>query len=243
MTSIIHLPETDSTNSYLTGLLKTENPEEGTLFWTSRQNAGRGQGSNVWESAPDMNLCFSMVFYPSFLLPSKQFWLSKLLGVALVDFADTLGVENVSVKWPNDLYVGSRKLGGILIETVIAGNYMKNAVAGVGINVNQRVFSPGIPNPISLAEAAKRSFEPASLAPLVQRAIMDRYEQTRSGRLAEIDRIYHDRLYHRGGVSAFADSSGKFAGTLERVGEDGRLFILTTDGEERKYWLKEVVFL
>ncbi|MGE4567908.1 MAG: biotin--[acetyl-CoA-carboxylase] ligase [Bacteroidales bacterium] len=243
MTSIIHLRETDSTNSYVGRLLQTEYPKEGTLYWTARQNAGRGQAGNSWESQPDMNLCFSMIFYPDFIAPAKQFWLSKLLGVALVDFADSLGVEDVSVKWPNDLYAGSRKLGGVLIETVIAGSAMKNAVAGVGINVNQRVFSPGIPNPVSLAEVAGKTFQPANLAPLVQQTIMRRYEQARSGHLAAIDRTYHERLYRRGMVAAFSDGSGRFEGILERVGEDGRLFIKTREGEERKYWLKEVVFL
>ncbi len=243
MTAIIHLPEVGSTNTYTTDLLATQWPEEGTVFWTSCQRAGRGQGSNVWESEPGMNLCFSIVLYPHFMPVAKQFRLSKLLGVALVDFADALGVKEASVKWPNDLYAGQRKLGGILVETAVTGSTMKYAVAGVGINVNQTAFSSALPNPVSLVEVAGGPFEPAALMPQLARSILQRYEQARNGQFAEIDHDYHARLYRKGVLSTYADATGEFAGTIDRVGEEGRLYITGAGGKERKYWLKEVVFM
>ena len=122
------LDTVDSTNAYL--LRFPERERIGTVVSAVAQTAGKGMADNVWESAPGQNLTFSMGLDLSFMKAADQFALSKAVPLALLGVLDSvllragalaLPGETLSVKWPNDLYYGNRKLGGILINSTIYG--------------------------------------------------------------------------------------------------------------------------
>lgn len=122
------------------------------------QSAGRGQRGNSWESAPGQNLTFSLMLRPQHIPAARAFTVSMAVAVAI---ADTLAGEMilpVQVKWPNDIYVGDRKICGILIENSLCGARIDSCVAGIGINVNQTRFVSDAPNPTSMALETGRSF-------------------------------------------------------------------------------------
>ena len=241
--NIIYLPETGSTNLYLSELAASELPEEGTAVWTNNQKAGRGQSGNTWESAPGMNLTFSMILYPEFLPIRHQFMLSKAVGLAMADFSGSMGVPEVTVKWPNDLYAGNKKLAGILIETALNRDIMKQAIIGIGLNVNQTTFSDNIPNPVSMINFTGKITAPESLLPQILDCILKRYKQLRCGDYDRINLDYQNNLYRYGINSRFRDAGGIFEGTIIEISNDGRLYIKAKDSSVRKYWLKEVEFL
>ena len=242
--NIIYLPETGSTNLYLSELAVSELPEEGTAVWTDNQKAGRGQSGNTWESTPGMNLTFSMILYPEFLPIRHQFMLSKAVGLAMADFSGSMGVPEVTVKWPNDLYAGNKKMAGILIETALSRDIMKHAIIGIGLNVNQAKFSDNIPNPVSLINFTGKVIAPESLLPPILDFIIKRYEQLRDGHYDKINNDYQNNLYRYGISSRFRDKNGIFSGTIIEISNDGRLLIKKAeDGIVHKYWLKEVEFL
>ena len=138
-----------------------------------RQTAGRGQRGNSWRSAPGENLTFSIILkfrtcdslsddaaMPS-LKAADQFILSEISSLAIVRLLENHGIK-ASVKWPNDIYVGSCKVCGMLIENSLRGSSVSSSIIGIGLNVNQRNFDVSLPNPTSmLLEAMKQEYFPA----------------------------------------------------------------------------------
>lgn len=145
--NIIFLPETGSTNSYATDMLKNVNLAEGTVVHTANQTNGKGQRGNTWVVEPASNVTASVILKPSFLDIKKQFLLYQVVALACYDtMAELLdpGQFDIKIKWPNDILVNKQKIAGILLENTILNNQISACVAGVGINVNQVLFAEGI---------------------------------------------------------------------------------------------------
>ncbi len=140
----IFLTTVDSTNSYAMQLLKNVKPEEGTVVYAKAQTQGRGQRSKVWESEPGLNITMSVILYPSFLELKNQRYLYQIAALACHDTIATIldkGQFDIKIKWPNDILVNSRKVCGILIENNIMDAKIHSAVIGIGLNVNQKIFT------------------------------------------------------------------------------------------------------
>lgn len=151
---MIWLDETPSTNSYLSSLITSaETPlPDLTAVAARKQSAGRGQRGNFWEAEPGRNLTLSVVHYPpETLRPIEQFSISEATALAVTDTLADFGIEAM-VKWPNDIYVGDRKICGILIEHSLLGLTIRHSVLGIGLNVNQTLFISDAPNPVSMRQ-------------------------------------------------------------------------------------------
>ena len=147
---IIHIAETDSTNRWLREYEPpTDAPGQPLVVWADYQTAGKGQGTNRWESERDKNLLFSILYHPLHIQANRQFTISMAISLAIVDALEQQ-IGDVCIKWPNDIYWRNAKIGGILIENRLLGQTIKDSVIGVGLNVNQRQFKSDAPNPISL---------------------------------------------------------------------------------------------
>jgi BirA family biotin operon repressor/biotin-[acetyl-CoA-carboxylase] ligase len=122
------------------------------------QSSGRGQRGNTWLSAPGENLTFSILLkFPSEEVASglepmhayDQFVLSEIAALSVVDLLADRGIK-AKIKWPNDIYVGDRKICGMLIENSLRGEWLQQSIIGIGLNVNQRNFDVTLPNPTSM---------------------------------------------------------------------------------------------
>ena len=113
------------------------------------QTKGRGQRTNTWLSEAGENLTFSIVLKGLKILPVEQIAISQITSLAVVDFLKLHGID-ARIKLPNDIYVGNKKICGILIENSICSNNMKWSIIGVGINANQTTFPSSLPNPTSI---------------------------------------------------------------------------------------------
>ena len=153
---IIRLDNVDSTNTYLSGI--ASNSPHGTCVLADRQSAGRGQRGNTWESEPGKNLTFSVLLRPDGLHASQQFRISQAVSLAITDTLDGFLPEGIEakVKWPNDIYVGNRKICGILIENTLCGAAIQHSIIGIGLNINQRDFLSDAPNPVSLYQLTRK---------------------------------------------------------------------------------------
>jgi BirA family transcriptional regulator, biotin operon repressor / biotin---[acetyl-CoA-carboxylase] ligase len=230
-----------STNNYAASQLLTKRLQEGIVFVADSQVDGRGQASNTWESEPDKNLTFSILLYPDFLEIGWQFELSKAISLGVADFLKEK-TDQVSIKWPNDIYIGKGKVAGILIENSIKTNKISSCIVGIGLNVNQRVFTSNAPNPVSLSLVTQKVYDlEESLSDLCPK-IDERYQQLRSRKLGQIDEDYTQMLYQRGRWSPYSDENGEFEGRILGVDQIGRLMIETRAGKINKYHFKEVVF-
>lgn len=195
--AIIHLPETGSTNSAAIELLSKERPGEGSVIITDHQTDGRGIDTNKWESEKGMNLTFSLILYPTFNA-GQQFILNKAISLGIYDFLVAgLPGQKVSIKWPNDIYIGDKKACGILIQNSVIGNRFDYVVVGIGLNVNQTLFISNAPNPVSLKMITGKDYNLEELLQQLLRSVTKRYRQVKPESIHEIENDYQFALYRR----------------------------------------------
>ena len=234
--------EIGSTNNYAADQLLTNRPQEGTVFVANSQVDGRGQTSNKWESEPNMNLTFSIVLYPDFLEIQRQFEISKAVSLGITDFLKEK-TGQVSIKWPNDIYLGDKKIAGILIENSVRGNIIATCIIGIGLNINQKVFRGDAPNPESLGHVTGLEYNLDEVLIDLCQKIDNRFQQLTVGGFKKIDSDYIDMLYKSSIWSIYKDETGNFSGRILGVDRYGRLKIETEGGTIRKYQFKEVSFI
>ncbi len=133
---IIHFDEIDSTNTFLKQNYNAY--LEGTVITTDYQKQGYGRMGRVWVDQKQKNLTFSLLLYPKFEKTILS-QITPLTGVSLFKLLKET-VPNLSIKWPNDLLAGTKKIAGILTEAIFNGNDLKALIIGIGINVNSTNF-------------------------------------------------------------------------------------------------------
>ena len=229
---IVHIDETDSTNRWL------KDHGEGTMVVaTDYQTAGKGCGSNAWESERGKNLTFSMLIHPDGIAAREQFHITEVVSVALCRTLQPYIYNKVEIKWPNDIYVGDRKLCGILIENRLQGNVIVDCIIGIGLNVNQRVFLSDAPNPVSMYQlTGQETDREALLADFLQ--TFDQEWQSKAN-----GSEYRELLYRKGKDGLYEAKTGRFVAKLTDVLPDGRLLLVDEEGKEHTYAFKEVSFV
>ncbi len=212
---MIELGETASTNSFLQGY-KPLRPVDITLVTAEHQTAGRGQGTNHWESEPGKNLLFSLLLHPTALPATELFVLSEAIALSIREaIVKVFSQEEVTVKWPNDIYVGDRKIAGILIENELQGMNIQRAIIGCGVDINQEEFafpsSPSAehhPTPVSLFMLLGHETERRFVLEDIITAFTRRYEAIQSGNIQARAAIHDDYLkvlYRRNGLHPFQE--------------------------------------
>ncbi len=240
--NIINLPTAHSTNSVLAEMAPTA--PHGTVVATYEQTAGRGQRGNSWEAAPGENITMSMLLRPAHISPSRQFVISQAVSVAIVDFLRRyLPGETVSVKWPNDIYVGDRKICGILIENTIAGSRIEYSIVGIGLNVNQERFLSDAPNPCSITNFTGEKYPVDTLLAELSGMIL--------ARMAEVDaevgdstvpELYRSMMWRGSGYHPYRDNllSEEIEGAIHSIAPTGHITLALPTGELRTYAFKEI---
>ncbi len=247
-TKLIKLQSVNSTNSYLKQLIANGDPTlcEGMTVAAVAQTAGRGQKGNSWEAEPGCNVTLSILIEPTDILPSKQFAISEVVALATAFTVDLFLPDGMQaqVKWPNDIYVGNRKIAGILIENTLSGMTIRWSVCGIGLNVNQPEWRSDAPNPVSLRELRGSECNLADVELKLRQAIMDfcniyLHDPSSHERLHT---IYMSRLWRGTGVYEWTDTlSGEvFKASIQSVAPTGHLTLKVDDGSERTYAFKEI---
>jgi BirA family transcriptional regulator, biotin operon repressor / biotin---[acetyl-CoA-carboxylase] ligase len=241
---IIRLNETDSTNTYAKKLLAENKITRASCIVTSNQTSGRGMQQNIWESEAYSNLTFSMISFPAFLPAASQFQLNKVVSLSVLDlFKKTLPNDNMSIKWPNDIYIDAKKVGGILIETSIIGQKMNWVVIGIGINVNQKIFSKDLPNAASLIHFSKKEFDLDRLLETYICLFHQRYAQLSANKTKEIDAEYLKALFRFGEPSKFVFRGKEISATITGVNEFGWLQLVTSENKRLECEMKEIAYV
>lgn len=226
----------DSTNSE--ALRRLPELPSGTVLAAREQTAGRGQRGNTWFTEPGKNLTFSIVLKPSGLAAGDAHLLNYLASVAVAEFLEGHGVS-CCIKWPNDIYVGRKKICGILVENSLSGGRVAASVIGIGININQKEF-PQLANATSLSLATGREYVLEDCL----KAFMAVFESLQH-KLEGLPAAYTSRLFQKGVQARYIDyirDGQEFTGTILGVSQDGRLII--HDGAvERLYRFKEVGYI
>ena len=229
---VVHIDETDSTNHWLKA------HGEGTMVVVADfQTAGKGCGSNSWESERGQNLTFSMLIHPEALEARAQFRITEVVSVALCNTLERFIYKEVDIKWPNDIYVGDQKICGILIENRLQGSVIKDSIIGIGLNVNQQAFLSDAPNPVSMWQLTGQETNRETLLEAFLQAFNEAWESE------TISKAYRQRLYRREGYHAFCDKDGRFEAKLRNVLNDGMLVLEDREGQRRNYAFKEIKYI
>lgn len=244
---LIALQKTDSTSQHLTRLCNNDREPivEFTTVTAEFQTAGKGQRGNTWESEEGKNLLFSFVLYPTFLEARRQFILSQVVSLAIKEELSRWSNE-ITIKWPNDIYWKDRKICGILIENDLCGHAISRSISGIGININQEEFHSDAPNPVSLKQITGKEHDRMEILTNVLRRIEIYYKGLQledfSTYSEEIATRYARSLYRRRGYHPYEDADGCFLARLLRVEPDGRFVLEDESGKEREYLFKEVQY-
>ena len=253
MADTVHWFDTvDSTNTRL--MADREGLPDRTVYAARFQTAGRGQKGNRWESSPDENLTFSILFKPEALPAAEQFILSEIVALGLVDYLAEKGLA-ATIKWPNDIYAGDRKICGTLIEPVLADGRIAAAVAGIGLNVNQLDFDAALPNPTSMVRETGYSYDIRAELPILLHYIFERYDKIGSPYARNgYDVQYLDKLYRRGQWHTFEQlpasdvpaehrSGLRIKARILGIDPKARLLLEHADGTIHFYGSKEIKYI
>ncbi len=251
---------TESTN--LDAMLARDSEPDCTVWCAEFQTAGRGQRGNRWESCTGDNLTFSILFKPSTVPAAGQFIISQVASLGIVNYLRSRGVD-AKVKWPNDIYVGDRKICGMLIENILRGDNLSVAVCGIGLNIRQREFPADLPNPTSLVleqerqqasgQSAAEAPDPREELPKVLAHIFGLYERLGDSSFeAALAEEYHSRLYRLGELHDFEETEyytapdriGRIRGRITGIEKQtARLQLTLEDGQSRSYFFKELKYI
>ncbi len=239
---IIQPEKTTSTSSFLKELLKQRKLPECSVVITNNQTAGRGQPGNKWETQPGKNLTFSMVLYPSMVKASEQFILSQAVSLAIVEALQRHAIR-ASIKWPNDIYVNNRKLGGILIENALSGSEIAQSIVGIGLNINQESFPEQLPNPVSVINLTHQETDLLTCFKELHENLVYYYDLVIRGHTQQIQGLYSQKLFRKTGIHRYQDTNGVFEAEISHIGPAGHLFLKRTDGTTNSYAFKEIRFI
>ena len=227
------------------------------LIYTTYQTAGRGQTGNGWESERGKNLLLSYLLREPEVNISEMFLLNVIAAVAAHrTIAEWLSFEQrpmLSIKWPNDIYIGNRKIAGILVENSLSGTKIQHSIAGIGINVNQEQWVSGAPNPVSIKQLTGVK---ADIDAIVKR-FKHKLENNLSWDPVQLLNYYRVHQYRCNGywpfverevstaptMNATAEVEGQFMAKIEGFLPTGELLLRDQQGNQRKYHFKQVRYV
>lgn len=237
--NIIFLPEVDSTNNYVAKLVSEGNVRHGTVILAEKQTNGRGQRGNTWQSGAKNQFTASWYLETAFLSVQHAAYLNKALAVAVAKAISGLVDVPVAVKWPNDILVNDRKLGGMLIEGNVKQQRLESVVFGLGINLSHE---EGLPKSISLEEFGVK-LQAFELLTFLLPKLQELFEQCQRFAFVEIQQEYLGMLWRKDVEQEMQDAEGNpFSGKITGVDETGSVLITTAEGT-LAYGLQEVKFL
>ncbi|WP_026450605.1 biotin--[acetyl-CoA-carboxylase] ligase [Aequorivita capsosiphonis] len=238
--NLIKLSAIDSTNTYLKKLAKeTQLPDE-TVVITKHQVSGRGQMGNMWLSREGQSLTFSMFKIFERFPIEDQFMVSMATSLGILDALKALNTPAVSIKWPNDILSAKSKIGGILIENLLEGSFLKYCVIGIGFNVNETVF-PNLPNASSLKLETGKDFTLEEVLQEILEKVFKRLTNLNQSNFLRLKEEYENSLFQKGAISVFETPEGlRCNGIIKGVSDIGELLVETESNPLRKFQLKEV---
>jgi BirA family biotin operon repressor/biotin-[acetyl-CoA-carboxylase] ligase len=221
----IHVKSVDSTNFLVKRLLEDDADRGNMVVSTEFQDDGKGHAGNSWESKAGMNCLFSVLIRDFEVEAASQFIVSKLTCLAIVDVVKQyLPEQIVKIKWPNDIYVGDKKLAGILIQNTTQGMFLKDSIIGIGLNVNQEFFESDAPNPISMKSLAGESFSCSEIIQEIVNRLVELTSVLYSDEIL-IHKRFHELLYSLDDARNYLHQGMLKVGVVKGVDEFGRLLL------------------
>ena len=235
---LIKLDAIDSTNSYLKKLLNKEYLDDLTAVISKHQTEGKGRNGNIWANKPSLNLAFSVYKKFKNFEIDKKFMLNVISSISTYETLKKFNLNDLAIKWPNDIMTGNKKISGILIENNIRGNIINHSVIGIGININQGEFK-NLPNATSIFIETGKLNSVETIAIELQKKLEKNFNQFKINE-HELINNYNSLIYRKNEISNFsANDTSKFQGEIIRVGINGEITIRESNKQLYKYYENE----
>ena len=240
--NIIKLNAINSTNDYLKSLSASQYVENFTIVTAENQTAGRGQMGAKWDVEPGKNLTFSVLIKDLLLDIKEIFYLNAAVAVSIVQALETLSIPDLSIKWPNDILAGNKKIGGILIENSIKNNGEIYSIIGIGLNVNQKEFD-GLAKASSLVLLTGKEYDKDILITVIAENLKRNVAALMHKESDLIWNKYHSMLFKKNLPMPFEKETVRFMGIIKGVSKTGSLMVQLEDKSIAEYGIKEVQLL
>lgn len=239
---LIKLDATGSTNAYLKKLWQDGKPADWTVVWARNQYGGRGQKGAIWHSEAGKNLTFSVLKYFKNFDIRHQFHLNMAVSLAVFEALQELDVQQIKVKWPNDIMSGSVKICGILIENIVKATEIRAAVIGIGLNVNQEDFGE-LGRAASLKTITGLDYKLDQVLRLIMDKLVLHLQNMENTPASSPKEAYEAAMYRLNLVSSFAFPDGSTSnGIIRGISESGKL-IVEEEYNRRVFDMKEIQLL
>jgi BirA family biotin operon repressor/biotin-[acetyl-CoA-carboxylase] ligase len=240
---VISLQNINSTNLYAARLVENESPPEGTVVMAGYQEKGKGQRDAIWESEAGQNLLCSVILFPVFMEIANQFLLNQAVSLAVTSVVDELAGVKAEIKWPNDVLVNEKKIAGILLENNLRGNLFASCVAGIGLNINQRVFRNYSYAAVSLASLTGKSYPVKECSELLFSKLDYFYDLLKKHEYEMINDAYMNHLFRLNEPAMFEINGKPSEAIIRGVRPEGELVLEMPDGLVRYIRTREVKYL
>ncbi len=225
----IYLPSCHSTNEYASEKIQKGELEEGLIVITDHQTKGKGQRGNKWESQAGKNLTFTLILKPSFLSVKDQFQLNMAVSLGIYETLKAIiQKDSLKIKWPNDIYIGNEKIGGILIESLISSGSLGTSMVGIGLNINQTEFL--IDHATSLKNVVNQEFYLEDLLTSLAEKLEIEYLELKEGNTEKQKERFLEKLFRRDEWHQFRSQNEVFNGRIKGITASGSLLMETELG-------------
>ena len=235
---LIKLDAIDSTNIYVKELIAKGDIKNYTAVISKYQTNGRGRNNSIWQDEPSKNLNFTLYKeFNSFKIENK-FLLNIISSISVFKLLKKYNLKNLSVKWPNDIMTGNKKISGILIENNIRGKSINYSIVGIGINVNQLNFK-NLPKATSLRIETGITNSPELMAEELQQILKLNFELM----LKNPDKLLNDYnkfLFEKNKTANYIINNKILLGKLINVNMFGEILIRNNDGFIDKFNQDEI---
>ncbi|MEO0059503.1 MAG: hypothetical protein RLZZ312_1150 [Bacteroidota bacterium] len=234
----IKIDAIDSTNRFLKDLAASNSADDFTVVFAKQQSAGRGQMGATWQSDADKNLIMSILILDSVVNIADSFLFNQMVSVSITEVLRTYEIPLLSIKWPNDIMSGNKKVGGILIENQIRGP-QTNSVVGIGLNINQTNFE-NLPNASSLKNVCLKDFDTEKIGIRIAEKICENQKLFKRDS-SIFNKKYLDDLFKKNIVMTFEKKNTEcFRGKIVGISTIGLLTIELENGVIEFFCLKEI---
>ncbi len=232
------LDEVDSTNNYAIAQIKNEKGVHGKTWFAKNQTNGKGQGNNLWIAAPKENIVMSVIIKPNDIIKSNIFLFNALVSKVCRQFLLDFVPSGISIKWPNDIYINDKKAVGVLIENIFRGSNWNWAVVGIGININQTIFSEDAKQATSIKTVTNKTYDVIELAKKLSDDLLKFIDNIDLSSFNQMLDYLNKHLYKKGEMVLLEANSTLFESKIIEVNTKGQL--ITKDENIRIFNVGEV---
>lgn len=229
--NIIRYKEISSTNDIASKLVSKFGFHDFTVIITDFQTKGKGQRDKYWESERGKNLLISVILKPNLNI-KDSFVLNICMSLSIIDLLSSLSINNLKIKWPNDVLVDCKKISGVLIQNQVQQSSIKSSIIGVGINVNQKKFKLYNPEATSIYIETSKEFQIEDIKDSLLSSFKKRYKKILNGKLKGQKKEYLKHLYLYKERVNFNLHGKRLSGIIKDVDYLGRL-VVDIEGEDQ----------